>query len=75
MLRLPPVYSPGVVEDVHRSLAALLSHPHHIQHSHAKTLLLGLMVYWDTDPAIHKVTAPLREGGRYKQERKKWQRK
>ena len=51
---------PGIVVDVHRRLTILFSKPHHVQHRHAQTLLLGLVAYQDLNPAIKKVATPLK---------------
>lgn len=50
---------PGIIVDVHRRLATLFGEPHHVQHGHAQTLLLGFMVHWYLNPAIQKVVTPL----------------
>lgn len=50
---------PVIIADAHRWLTALFGEPHHIQHRHAQTLLLGLVAHWNTNPAVQKVAPPL----------------
>lgn len=63
---------PGIVADAHRRLTALFGEPHHVQHRHAQTLLLGLVAHWNRNPVIQKVTTPLEEGKKTNTSQIKW---
>lgn len=56
-----PSASPGTVVDGDGRAAALLGHPHHVQHGQAQTLLLSLVAHRDGDSAVQEVAAPLQD--------------